>query len=257
MLAGAEFKRLTGCLYVDGEVRQSESPTRRPVVDPATEDRLGEIADASQREVHAAIALANAAQRKWRATNMLSRAEVLHEAAAEMRRLRPVLAEMLTREMGKPYKESFDEVSWSISAIDYYAEVARHENGKVIGPTVDGQLHFTIKEPLGVVAAIMPFNYPLVLLVWEAAAALAAGNAVIVKPSELTSLTTLKFMEAFKALPSGVVQCVTGGGGIGGVAGRKPGCSWRCLHRRNRNRQDRCESVRRNLQAVPDRGLRQ
>ena len=215
MRAGAEFKRLTGCLYVDGEARPSKSPTRRSVIDPATEDRLGEVADASPREVHAAIALANVAQRKWRATNMLSRAEVLHEAAAEMRRLRPVLAEMLTREMGKPYKEFFDEVSWCISAIDYYAEVARHENGKVIGPTVDGQLHFTIKEPLGVVAAIMPFNYPLVLLAWEAAAALAAGNAVIVKPSELTSLTTLKFMEAFRALPRGVMQCMTGGGGIG------------------------------------------
>jgi len=146
---------------------------------------------------------------------MLTRAELLHEVAAELRRLRPSLAEMLTREMGKPYKESYDEVSWSISAIDYYAEVARHENGKVVGPTVDGQLHFTLKEPLGVIAAIMPFNYPIVLLTWEIAAALAAGNAVITKPSELTSLTTLKFMEAFKALPAGLVQCVTGGGAVG------------------------------------------
>ena len=114
---------------------------------------------------------------------------------------RPLVAEMLTREMGKPYKESFDEVAWSASAIDYYAEIARHENGKVLGATVDGQFHFTTKDPLGVVVIILPFNYPLCLLCWQAAAALASGNAVIIKPSDLTTLTTLQFVEAFDALP--------------------------------------------------------
>ena len=85
---------------------------------------------------------------------------------------------MLTRESGKPYKEAFDEVSWSVTAVDYYAEVARHENGKVLGPAVEGQLHYTIKEPLGVVALVMPYNYPFCLFLWSAAAALASGNAV-------------------------------------------------------------------------------
>ncbi len=113
------------------------------MIDPATEDRIGEVADATAAEVDAAIDAANRAFKSWRTLNMLTRAELLHEAAAELRRIRPVVAEMLTREMGKPYKESFDEVSWSITAIDYYAEAARYENGKVIGLTVDGQLHFT------------------------------------------------------------------------------------------------------------------
>ena len=117
--------------------------------------------------------------------------------------------------MGKPYKESFDEVGWSASAIDYYAEIARHENGKVLGSAVDGQFHFTTKDPLGVVVIILPFNYPLCLLCWQAAAALASGNAVIIKPSELTTLTTLQFVAAFDALPSGLVQVITGGGGAG------------------------------------------
>ncbi len=215
MTAHQSFKSLSGTLFIDGQFIASASTIRLPVFDPATEDKIGEIADATPAEIEQAIVCAASAQKQWNATNMLTRAEALHAVASEMRRLRPLLAEMMTREMGKPYKEAFDEVSWCFSATDYYAEIARHENGKVIGPTVDGQLHFTLKEPLGVVSLIMPFNYPLVLLVWEAAAALAAGNAVIVKPSELTSLTTLKFMEVFAPLPKGLVQCITGGATAG------------------------------------------
>jgi acyl-CoA reductase-like NAD-dependent aldehyde dehydrogenase len=206
-----EFKGLSGGLFIDGVFRASASTLRSPVIDPATEDRIGEVADATVAEVDEAIAIARRAQRPWNATNMLTRAEALHAVSNEIRRLRPLIAEMMTREMGKPYKEAADEVSWCYSALDYYAEAARHENGKVVGPTVDGQLHFTIKEPLGVVSVILPFNYPLVLMMWAAAAALAAGNAVIIKPSELTSLTTLKFMDVFAPLPAGLVQCVTGG----------------------------------------------
>ncbi len=211
MSALQEFKSLSGGLFIDGAFRPSGSTVRSPVIDPATEDRIGEVADATAAEVDEAIAIARLAQRPWNATNMLTRAEALHAVSNEIRRLRPLIAEMMTREMGKPYKEAADEVSWCYSALDYYAEAARHENGKIVGPTVDGQLHFTLKEPLGVVSIILPFNYPLVLMMWAAAAALAAGNAVIIKPSELTSLTTLKFMEVFASLPAGLVQCVTGG----------------------------------------------
>ena len=163
------------------------------VTDPATEQRLGQIADASPSEIDDAVEAANAAQRSWRSVNHHRRAELLHEVSRRVMADRPLVAEMLTREMGKPYKESFDEVAWSASAIDYYAEIARHENGKVLGSAVDGQFHFTTKDPLGVVVIILPFNYPLCLLCWQAAAALASGNAVIIKPSDLTTLTTLQF----------------------------------------------------------------
>ena len=215
MSALDNFKSLSGTLFIDGAFKASASTLRLPVFNPATEDKIGEIADATAAEIADAIAISGQAQKRWNAINMLTRAEALHAVASEVRRLRPMLAEMMTREMGKPYKESFDEVSWCVSAIDYYAEIARHENGKIVGPTVDGQLHFVIKEPLGVVTIILPFNYPLVLLVWEAAAALAAGNSVIIKPSELTSLTTLKFMDVFGPLPAGLVQCITGGATAG------------------------------------------
>ncbi len=185
------------------------------VWDPATEERVGQIADATAVDIDQAVAAADAAQRAWRKVNHHRRAELLHEVSRRVLAARPLVAEMLTREMGKPYKESFDEVAWSASAIDYYAEIARHENGRVLGSAVDGQMHFTTKDPLGVVVIILPFNYPLCLLCWQAAAALASGNAVIIKPSDLTSLTTLEFAAAFDSLPAGLVQVVTGGGGVG------------------------------------------
>jgi betaine-aldehyde dehydrogenase len=215
MTALNEFLRLSGTLFVDGEFRASAGPDSLDVIDPATEEVIGRIADCTEADVDDVIRAANAAQRSWAAENALTRAERLHEVATRMREITPVLAEMLTREMGKPYKETADEVAWSASAIDYYAEVGRHDCGRVVGPAVDDQFHFTVKEPMGVVVSILPFNFPLVLLCWEAAAALAAGNAVVVKPSEATSLTTLKFMECFAPLPAGLMQCVTGGGRVG------------------------------------------
>ncbi|HVK92317.1 MAG TPA: aldehyde dehydrogenase family protein [Mycoplana sp.] len=205
------FGGLSGKLFLGGAFVASAASERLDVIDPATEDRIAEIADATDVEVDAAIEAALIAGKSWNAIDMRSRAVVMHEIAAVMRRDKALYAEYLTREEGKPYKEALDEVSWCATAMDYYAEVARHEAGRIAGPTVPGQFHFAVKEPLGTVVIILPFNYPLVLLCWEAAAALAAGNAVIVKPHEQTSITTLKFMELFSALPAGLMQCVTGG----------------------------------------------
>lgn len=211
MSAQDTFARLSGKLYVGGAFLASDSGRLIDVIDPATEERIAEIADASEAEVERAMDEALVAGRRWNAIDMRSRAVVMHEIAARMRADKALYAEYLTREEGKPYKESLDEVSWCATAMDYYAEVARHEAGRIAGPTVPGQFHFAVKEPLGTVVIILPFNYPLVLLCWEAAAALAAGNAVIVKPHEQTSITTLKFMELFAALEPGLMQCVTGG----------------------------------------------
>lgn len=215
MAALDDFKRLSGKLFVDGAWVSSASSAQLDVVDPATEDRIGHIADATDVEIDQAISIASSARKAWCAQDTRSRAVILHEIAASIRRDKALYAEHLTREEGKPFKESVDEISWCATAIDYYAEVARHETGRLAGNTVPGQFHFAIKEPLGTVVIVLPFNYPLVLLCWEAAAALAAGNAVIVKPHEQTSLTTLKFMELFKPLPKGLMQVVTGGARVG------------------------------------------
>lgn len=215
MAVDSIFNELSGRQYIDGQLRAARGARATSVIDPATEQVIGQLVDATSEEVEEAVRIANAAQKRWNKVNYHRRAELLHESAQAMRRDRPVVAEMLTREMGKTYKESADEVSWSVTAVDYYAEIARHEMGKVIGPAVDAQFHFTTKEPLGVVVIIMPFNYPLCLLCWQAAAAIGSGNAVIIKPSDLTTLTTLRFVQAFSNLPAGLVQVLAGAGAVG------------------------------------------
>ena len=209
------FGQLSCRQYIGGELRAALGDRSAEIIDPATEQVIGRYTDATVAEVDEAVRIANAAQKRWNKVNYHRRAEMLHEVAQAMRQDRPVVAEMLTREMGKTYKESADEVSWSVTAVDYYAEIARHELGKVLGPTVDAQFHFTTKEPLGVVVIILPFNYPLCLLCWQAAAAISCGNAVIIKPSDLTTLTTLRFVKAFESLPPGLVQVLAGGGKVG------------------------------------------
>jgi betaine-aldehyde dehydrogenase len=209
------FSELSGRHHIDGRLQAARGEGGCDIIDPATEQIIGRFTDATPAEVDSAVLLANGAQQRWNKVNYHRRAELLHEVAQALRRDRPVVAEMLTREMGKTYKESADEVSWSVSAVDYFAEIARHDLGKVLGPTVDAQFHFTTKEPLGVVVIILPFNYPLCLLCWQAAAALASGNAVIIKPSDLTTLTTLRFIQAFELLPPGLVQVLAGGGSVG------------------------------------------
>lgn len=215
MDAIAALKALSGHHRIGGGLVRGTGTDAITVSDPATEQPNGEIIEATPAEVSMAIDIANRAQRGWRTINHHRRAELLHEISRRMIADRPLVAEMLTREMGKTYKESADEVSWSASAVDYYAEAARHENGRVLGPAVDGQMHFTTKDPVGVVVIILPFNYPLCLLCWQAAAAIASGNAVIIKPSELTTLTTLQFMKAFEVLPEGLVQVLAGTGKVG------------------------------------------
>lgn len=215
MDAHAEFDRLSGTFYVSGEYRASASDSRTAVINPATGTPIGELAQVTLTEVDEVIAAANAAQKSWWALSGLERSELMHEAARTIKAITPEVAEIMTRETGKPFKEGVDELSWSYTATDYYAELGRHSVGSNLGNTVPGQMHYTSKEPMGVVVIILPANFPIVLLMWEAAAALAAGNAVIVKPSEFSSITTLKFMEAFACLPAGLFQCVTGGGAVG------------------------------------------
>jgi acyl-CoA reductase-like NAD-dependent aldehyde dehydrogenase len=210
----AAHKSLSRRIYVDGAYAVSEGPAY-PVINPAAEEVIGEIAETTEREIEAAIDLAAIAQKKWWALSGAERADIMHEVTRATKGMTAPLAESLTREQGKTYKEAMDEIGWCASAMSYYAEISRQEGGRVHGPSAPGQLHLTMKEPLGVVAAIVPFNYPYLLLFWEVAAAVGAGNAVIIKPSDYTSLSTLLLMEAFAALPPGLVQCITGRGDAG------------------------------------------
>ena len=110
----------------------------------------------------------------------------------------------MTLEGGKPLIENSDEVGWTAAAFSYYAEMGRNFGGRVIPPIESTQMALVLKEPMGVVGAIVPWNYPLLLLSWKLAPALAAGNTVVAKPSELTPLSTLMLADCFEP-PAGVV----------------------------------------------------
>jgi betaine-aldehyde dehydrogenase len=206
-------------LWIDGGWTDSCGGRLRTIANPATLEAIDEVVDATGEDVRRACAAAVEAQRHWRRLPALERGKLLHETAGLMRADRARLSELLTREGGKPRIENLDEVEWCAACFQYYAEIARHSHGNSIPPTAEHQINFTVKEPLGVVGAIVPFNYPLLLLVWKIAPALAAGNTVVIKPSELTPLATLRMVEqALAHLLPGVVNVVTGTGPEAGEA---------------------------------------
>src|SRR5687767_14771330 len=145
----------------------------------------------------------------------IERGEMLHEVAARLRAKTDELARVMTLEGGKPLVENSDEVGWTAAAFDYYAEMGRNFAGRVIPPIESTQLALVVKEPIGVWGCIVPWNYPLLLLAWKVAPAIAAGNTVVAKPSELTPLSTLALADCFGELPAGVVSIVAGAGDVG------------------------------------------
>src|SRR3954471_17104202 len=206
-------------LWIGGEWQPARGGGARRIQNPSTLEIVGEVVEAGIEDVRRACAAAAEAQRHWRTLPALERGKLLHHAAALLRADRAELSRLLTLEGGKPRIENLDEVEWCAACFQYYAEIARNSHGTSIPPTAAHQVNFTIKEPLGVVAAITPFNYPLLLLVWKIAPALAAGNAVVIKPSELTPLATLRLVEtALAHLPAGVVNVVPGTGTEVGAA---------------------------------------
>jgi acyl-CoA reductase-like NAD-dependent aldehyde dehydrogenase len=193
--------------------REFRPPRERiPVINPATEDTIDEIPKGTAEDADSAVDAARQAFRKWRWIPGIEKAAMLHGVAGRIRAMQQELATLMTAEGGKPFCENRDEVEWTASCFDYYAEIGRNSRGSSLPPTFEHQVNFTIKEPYGVVAAIIPWNYPLLLLSWKVAPALAAGNTVIIKPSEETPLATLALTAAFEGLPEGVINIVTGYG---------------------------------------------
>jgi betaine-aldehyde dehydrogenase len=185
------------------------------VENPYTETELARVGLPSAEQVDAAIAAAREASRGWAATPAIERCEALHEVAARLRARTDELAELMTLEGGKPRIENSDEVGWTAAAFDFYAELGRSTAGRVIPAIESTQLSLVLKEPMGVVGCIVPWNYPLLLLAWKVAPALAAGNTVVAKPSELTPLATLALAPCFDHLPPGVANLLAGAGEIG------------------------------------------
>ena len=187
------------------------------VENPFTEDVFATVRGASADQVDAAVAAARTGFKAWEATPATERADMLHEVAARLRARTDELAALMTSEGGKPVIENADEVGWCAAAFDYYAEIGRDSAGRVIPPIEASQLALVLKDALGVIGCIVPWNYPLLLLTWKLAPALAAGNSAVCKPSEVTPLSTLAIADVFDHMPAGTVNIVAGAGDVGGA----------------------------------------
>src|SRR5437588_3550219 len=199
-------------MWINGERVPASSGKVIEVHNPATEEMIDTAPAANAADVDAAVSTAQAAFPAWKKVPAGQKAEMLHEVAQKLTERSEEFARLLTLEGGKPLVENRDEMSWSAACFRYYAEIGRSSRGRVIPSIEETQLALVLKEPYGVVAAIVPWNYPILLMAWKVAPALAAGNTVVLKPSEMTPLSTLLFAELFAHLPPGVINIISGYG---------------------------------------------
>jgi len=186
------------------------------VVDPATARPFAKVSKIDHLQMRDALRAAQAAFAPWRARTALERGALLHRVADSLVGRRAEIAWAITMENGKPLAQSEGEVSMAADHLRWFAEEARRIYGRSIPNQVAGKRHFVVKTPIGVVGAIAPWNFPLVLAVRKVAPAMAAGCPVILKPSSQTPLSCVLLAECMEAaeVPSGVFQMVIGDSGM-------------------------------------------
>lgn len=196
--------------YCDGQWRESAS--RYPVINPATEAVVAEVANAGTAETEAAIASAAAALPAWRAQTAKARAQILQRWFSLIMAHQAELAELMVTEQGKVLAEASGEVAYAASFIEWFAEEAKRANGKTIPSPKAGNQILTFKEPVGVVAAITPWNFPLAMLTRKLGPALAAGCTAVIKPANETPLSAFALIVLAEqaGVPPGVINAVTG-----------------------------------------------
>jgi acyl-CoA reductase-like NAD-dependent aldehyde dehydrogenase len=213
--------------FIDGAYRDlpSAGSGLMPQVNPATEETLCQVRGASREEIDGVVVSARRAfVEGWRDLAPGRRAEILFRIARLLRENLEELAQLESRNMGKPIADARDEIGLGARVFEYYAGAISRLYGQTI-PVARGGFDFTLRQPMGVVAAIVPWNFPFPIACWKAAPALAAGNTVVLKPASLSALTALRLGAiAFEAgLPPGVLQVVPGpGGSIGDALATHP-----------------------------------
>ncbi|MGB8674205.1 MAG: aldehyde dehydrogenase family protein [Candidatus Acidiferrales bacterium] len=206
--------------YINGQWVESASGKVFPVFDPSTEEIIAEVPDAGQKDVDAAVAAAKAAfdSGPWPQTTAQERGRILFRLAERIRKESAALAELESRNSGKPIVEAEYDIADTATCFEYYGGLATKVLGHV-NPVPDNALSFTLREPVGVAAQIIPWNYPLLMAAWKLAPAIAAGCTCILKPAEQTPLTALEFAHYLEdaGLPPGVVNIITGFGETAGA----------------------------------------
>ena len=204
----AQHKNLVGGEWVDALDGQTME-----VLNPSTGEVIAEVPRCSEADVERAMDAARKAWDEWQSKTPKDRMELLLALANVMEEHTEELWRLESLNVGKPAAIAVDEIPFSVDNLRFFAGAARNLEGKSAAEYVEGYTSIVRREPLGIVAGITPWNYPLMMMVWKLGPALAAGNVQILKPAEQTPLTTLRFFElAQDVLPAGVVQVLTGDG---------------------------------------------
>lgn len=201
-------------MFIDGDWTKMAGEERIDVINPATEEKIATVPKGTREDAKRALDSAREAQQKWEELPPLKRASFLFKTAGLIRERKEELAQVLTREQGKPLFESRLEVEGSAAHFEYFAEFARRIEGDLLPSDNPGQTVMILKLPIGVVAAITPWNFPSAMVARKLAPALITGNSVVVKPSSNTPLSAIEIVKIVEeaGFPRGVVNLVTGSG---------------------------------------------
>lgn len=207
-------------MFIDGEFVESRDASRFPVYDPSTEEVIAEVPNARAADVDHAV---NAARRAfdsgpWPQMTAQDRGRLLFRLAEHIRRNAASLAQLEARNSGKPIVEAEFDIADTATCFEYYGGLATKVLGYV-NPVPDNALNLSLREPIGVAAQIIPWNYPLLMAAWKLAPALAAGCTCVLKPAEQTPLTILELARSFGEIgfPPGVINIITGFGETAGA----------------------------------------
>src|SRR6476660_3758451 len=197
--------------FVGGNWVDSASGETMEVIAPATGEVIAEVPRCAAEDVDRAVEAAKQVLPEWLDKTPKDRSELLHKRADVLDDNAEELAQLESLNVGKPLMASRDEMPFSTDNLRFFAGAARNLEGKSAGEYIEGYTSIVRREPLGIVAGICPWNYPLMMAVWKLGPALAAGNLQILKPAEQTPLSLLRFV-AQEVIPPGVLQVVTGDG---------------------------------------------
>src|SRR5260221_7221288 len=200
-------------ILIGGELVEAASGETMDVIAPATGETIAKVPRCGAEDVDRAVEAASAALPAWLEQKPKERSELLHAPAGLLEDNAEELAQLESVNVGKPLMASRDEMPFSADNLRFFAGAARNLEGKSAGEYIEGYTSMIRREPIGIVAGICPWNYPLMMAVWKMGPALAAGNVQILKPAEQTPLSLLRFVQlAQDVIPAGVLQVVTGDG---------------------------------------------
>jgi len=209
-------------LFYGGAWHAPVAGRRAPSIDPATGETLCEVAQADAEDAARAVAAAAAAFPAWRATRPLERAAKLREVAAILRAHAEELALLDAADCGNPVREMLGDVAAGAAGCDYFAGLVTELKGETV-PLGEAMVNYTVREPLGVVARIIPYNHPIMFAAVKSAGPLAAGNTVVLKPPEQAPLSSLRLAELIAdVLPPGVLNVLPGGREAGAALAAHP-----------------------------------